>query len=304
MLLARFSGDEGRRRLEEALREQFAVAHDARVAAEIADAVKLKEYAPGDAVIGQGNADTELYLILAGIVGVEVNGREVARRHAGQHVGEMGMIDPSAKRSATIRAVEETVVAWIAEPVFSAIADRHPIVWRRLAVELGKRLRERGALVRPSNEQPIVFVGSTVERLPVARAVQAACHYDPWTTRLWTDGVFSAGQTPIESLTAQLDALDFGLVVVTADDVVEARGTRTPTPRDNIVFELGLLMGALGRERTFMVRLRDERDLKLPTDLLGVKALEILPGSEADLPSRVAPAANELRTIISRLRCR
>lgn len=303
-MLRRFAGDEGRRRLEEALREQSVVAHDAQIAREVADAVSLKTYGQGDAVITQGNTDTDLGLILAGTVAVEINGREVARRSAGQHVGEMGLIDPSARRSATNRAIEETVVAWITEPAFSPIADRNPTMWRRLAVDLGKRLRERGLLVRPSNERPVVFVGSTVERLPVARAIQAACEHDPWTTRLWTDGVFGAGRTTIESLAAQTDTLDFGLLVVTADDVVEARGSRSPIPRDNVIFELGLLMGALGRERTFMVRLRDERDLKLPSDLLGLKALELIPGSDADLPSRVGPAVNELRTIISRLRCR
>lgn len=303
-MLRRFAGDEGRRRLEEALREQAVVAHDAQVASEIAGSATLKRYEPGETLIIQENTDTDLCLILAGLVGVEINGREVARRRSGQHIGEMGMIDPSAKRSATIRAIEETVVAWIQEPAFSAIAERHPTMWRRISVDTGKRLRERGQLVRPSNERPVVFIGSTVERLPVARAIQAACQHDSWTTRLWTDSVFGAGQTPIESLAAQLDSLDFGLLVITADDVVETRGSRSPTPRDNVVFELGLLMGALGRERTFMVRLRDERDLKLPSDLLGVKALEIVPGSEADLLSRVAPAANELRTIVSRLRCR
>ncbi|TKD03396.1 TIR domain-containing protein [Polyangium fumosum] len=303
-MLSRFTGEQGRRRLEEALREQSVVAHDAQVASEVAGSVTLKRYEPGEAVITQGNTDTDLCLILAGVVGVEINGREVARRRAGQHVGEMGMIDPSVKRSATIRAIEETVVASIDEPAFTAIADRHPVVWRRLSVDLGKRLRERGELVKPSNERPVVFIGSTVERLPVARAIQAACQHDPWTTRLWTDGVFGAGQTPIESLAAQLHSLDFGLLVVTADDVVESRGSRNPMPRDNVVFEFGLLMGALGRDRTFMVRLRDERDIKLPSDLLGVKALEIVPGSEADLPSRVAPAVNELRSIVSRLRCR
>jgi predicted nucleotide-binding protein len=303
-MLSRFQGDEGRRRLEEALCEQSVIAHDARIASEVAGVVSLKKYKPGEVLITQGNIDNDLCLILAGIGAVEINGREVARRRAGQHVGEMGMIDPSAKRSATIRAVEETVVAWIDEPTFAAIANRYPSMWRRLSVDLSKRLRERGELVRPSHEKPVVFIGSTVERLPLARAIQAACQHDPWITRLWIDGVFHAGETTMDSLVQQLDSLDFGLLVVTADDVSETRGARSPTPRDNVVFELGLLMGALGRERTFMVRLRDERDLKLPSDLLGVKALEIVPGDDADLPSRVAPAVNELRTIISRLRCR
>lgn len=305
MMLRRFTeGEEGRRRLLDALGEQSVVAHNAEVANDVANTARLTQHERGDAVITQDNTDTDICLILAGHVAVEINGREVARRRAGQHVGEMGMIDPSAKRSATIRALEQTVVAWLTEPAFTSIANRHPTMWRRISVDLGKRLRERGELVKPSREKPVVFVGSSVEGLAFARAIQAACHHDPWVTRIWTDDVFGVGATPIESLTTQLEQVDFGLLVVTADDVVEARGSSSSCPRDNIIFELGLLMGALGRERTFMVRLREERDLKLPTDLMGVKALEVVPGLATDLASRVGPAVNELRGIVSRLRCR
>ena len=40
--------------------------------------------------------------LLAGRVSVVVHGREVAIRSAGQHVGEMGMIDPAAPRCASV----------------------------------------------------------------------------------------------------------------------------------------------------------------------------------------------------------
>jgi predicted nucleotide-binding protein len=46
---------------------------------------------------------------------------------------------------------------------------------------------------------------------------------------------------------------DFAAFVVTADDVTASRGRRKASPRDNVVFEIGLFMGAIGRERTFVV---------------------------------------------------
>jgi predicted nucleotide-binding protein with TIR-like domain len=45
------------------------------------------------------------------------------------------------------------------------------------------------------------------------------------------------------------------------------RNDETLGPRDNIVFELGLFMGRLGRERTFIVR-PASGPLKIPSDLV------------------------------------
>jgi CRP/FNR family cyclic AMP-dependent transcriptional regulator len=50
---------------------------------------------------------------------------------------------------------------------------------------------------------------------------------------------------------------------------VTSRKRDLDAPRDNVVFEVGLFMGALTRPRTFMAVPRGV-DLKIPTDILGL----------------------------------
>src|SRR5437899_1094402 len=121
--------------------------HSKTVASEaIASEATVFECRPGTAIIRQGASDNPIYFIVAGSFSIVVNGRDVARRQAGQHVGEMALIDPAAPRSASVIARETSVVAKLSEDMFSRIANQHPRLWRLLAVELCARLRERNAL--------------------------------------------------------------------------------------------------------------------------------------------------------------
>jgi predicted nucleotide-binding protein len=296
-MLERFSSEAN---LVEALREQSAVAHDRQLAERLAKLAHVEEHPPGAVIIEVEKSDREIYFVLAGRVAIEIRGQRIATRGPGQHFGEMAMIDLTARRSATVRALEKTVTARVSEPHFTAVAAQHQQLWRFLALELCKRLRERGG-PRPSNERTEVFIGSTEGQLEIARALQSSCAREDWVTRTWADGAFGAGKTPVESLTAQLERLDFGLFVVAADDLTGKRGGVASTPRDDVIFELGLLAGALGRERTFMVRVRSETSPGLSFDLPGVTALEIAGGRRDDLAARVVPAMARFREIVWKL---
>ncbi len=81
------------------------------------------------------------------------------------------------------------------------------------------------------------------------------------------------------------------------DDRVLSRGEETDAPRDNVIFELGLFMGALKRERTFLVLPRG-LDIKVPTDILGLNPLTYQKGTQAEMPSLIAPVCDDLRQII------
>src|SRR5438128_8017716 len=97
----RFGGHENRTRLVAALRQNRTVYHDS-FAEELADIARIEILKRGDTLIRQNDTSDDLFFILAGRVSIDVKGREVAVRVAGQHVGEMSAVDPAARRSATV----------------------------------------------------------------------------------------------------------------------------------------------------------------------------------------------------------
>jgi hypothetical protein len=119
-----------------------------------------------------------------------------------------------------------------------------------------------------SEQLPSVFIGSSTEGLDVAREVELQLQRDAVTT-IWKDGVFSLGDATLESLMKVLDQFDFAVMVLSPDDLVESRSESYASPRDNVLFELGLFMGKIGRSRVFIVREMDV-NLKLPSDLAGI----------------------------------
>lgn len=297
-MLARFQGPDGTRKLLGVLQRQPLAHSGPDLARQFLESGTLRHFPSGAAVISQGGTEDSLFLLCAGTISVRVNGREIARRGPGEHVGEMALLDPSSPRSATLVAVDEVVAVEVPEPEFTAIAEAHPGVWRSLARVLGSRLRERGQMVQTQRERPRLFIGSSAEGLPIARAVEAGLAYDDVDVTLWTSDVFAPTRQTLEALEALLPETDFALLVLTADDVVRSRGRQGWAPRDNLVFELGLFCGALGRGRSYMLLPR-EKSLKLPSDLLGLTPILLKPGTEAELPSRVGPVCTTLRSSIT-----
>jgi|GEM_PF-6899266 len=120
--------------------------------------------------------------------------------------------------------------------------------------------------------KPKVFIGSSLEGLPIVEklAKRLARFAD---CRKWTKGVFGVGKGTLEALVNATREHDFAILVLTPDDQENRRGAATSVPRDNVIFELGLFMGALGKNRTFIVKSKDQT-IALPTDLSGITRAE------------------------------
>lgn len=278
----RFEGVENRRLLIEVLAQQKIVAGDCNLAERIADIGNLLELQKGDVLIEQEAEDNAIYLILAGSLRIIVNAKQVGIRRYGNHVGEMAAIEPSQRRSANVVADETSVVIQLTEPQLAEIALQYPTIWRVFAAELSRRLYERNQFVNAPRKKVRLFVISSKEALPIAEAIKAAFQDDTFETKLWVEDTFRACSYTLEDLERELDEADFAVAVAHADDETTSRGKDWPAPRDNVIFELGLFMGRLGRKRAILMEPRGE-GIKLPSDLAGVTTITYLPQMRSGL---------------------
>lgn len=141
--------------------------------------------------------------------------------------------------------------------------------------------------------KPRVFIGSSTEGIEIAELVQLGLERVAECT-LWTQSTFAPGQTTIESIVDVSLEYDFAVLILTADDMVAKRGIEAPAPRDNVLFELGLFTGALGRARTFMVLDRDKQ-IQLPSDLMGVTAITFAKRSDGNLEAALGPVCTRIK---------
>lgn len=145
--------------------------------------------------------------------------------------------------------------------------------------------------------RPALFIGSSVEGLDVAHAVQESLEFDCEIT-VWTQGVFRPNGMALADLYVMTRRTDLALFVFTPDDVAVIRGRTSAIPRDNVIFELGLFLGALEPNRCFILQPRDAL-LHLPTDLLGIRPLTYpTDRHDQNLLAALGPACNQLRRAV------
>lgn len=148
--------------------------------------------------------------------------------------------------------------------------------------------------------KPKIFIGSSVEGLSVAYAIQQNLTHDAEAT-VWDQGVFALSKTTIESLNQVLESVDFGIFVFSPDDETVMRGEKSSSVRDNVLFELGLFIGKLGRDRVFFV-VPDGCHIHIPTDLLGIAPGKYNPNREdKSFQAATGATCNQIRIQIKKL---
>jgi hypothetical protein len=114
-------------------------------------------------------------------------------------------------------------------------------------------------------KKPKLFIGSSREGLEVCDQV-AYLLDDIADIDLWSKS-FPLMRGTLERLEELSTSYDFAIMIFSPDDIRTSRQRTSNVPRDNVIFELGLFMGSIGRDRTLALA---EYNVSLPSDFHGV----------------------------------
>lgn len=176
-----------------------------------------------------------------------------------------------------------------------------------------------------SEMRPNVFIGSgsSQDRMRTIRALAHRLQQDfRIVPKVWTY-VFPPTESTLNSLVDMSKQMDFAVFVLGPDDLIIKSPTGNPqgkgelvegeiwAPRDNVIFEMGLLIGTLGKERCFavlpeiprLVYSERARRLHLLTDYLGTNYCTYIATKEPglDLLDAVFAACQEIGNQIEKL---
>ena len=143
-------------------------------------------------------------------------------------------------------------------------------------------------------ERPTIFIGSSSEARPTARAIKEQFDAEA-DVDVWDEDVFQLNSSFLESLLRAASLYDFAILVFTPDDTTTSRGGTEKTPRDNVLFEHGLFIGRLGPRRAFIIC---EEQVKVPSDFAGITISKYRTREDGNLKSAVGAACNQIRKAI------
>lgn len=196
----------------------------------------------GETLLREGDAGDALYVVVSGRLSVVVGSAPIAEIGRGETVGEMALLT-GAPRSATVRAVRDTMLVRLSKESFDVLIERHPKATMALARLIVKRLeqsmRERSAPSTAPSTFAIAPAGRDSPLAQVARMIaeQLATHGN--VLHLSSARLRAIGDVPgnENDLAAWLDAQerDHRFVVYECDDAATSWTHRCLRQADRIV---------------------------------------------------------------------
>ena len=130
---------------------------------QVLDAMQTVKYRAGEAVVSEGIAGQELFVVVDGAVTVERAGKVLAKLSAGSHFGEISLLS-ARPRSASVRCMTDVTALSIDRARFLSLLRRYPelgmkLLWT-LAQVLSRRLHDTNDLLGSA--------ANSVEGVPIA----------------------------------------------------------------------------------------------------------------------------------------
>lgn len=148
--------------------------------------------------------------------------------------------------------------------------------------------------------KPRLFIASSAESLKIAEAVNVNLDHD-FEVTIWKNGTFKLSSSTIDDLVEKSSTVDFALFIFAPDDISLIRNRQHHIVRDNVIFEMGLFVGAIGKSRSFILKPRDV-EMHLPTDLLGITPADYdATRSDGDLVSATNRACSLIKSEVDRI---
>jgi predicted nucleotide-binding protein len=201
--------------------------------------------------------------------------------------------------------MKETITAKVTEATFTAIADRHPSLWRRMAQILGAHLRESNRFLRRPNPRPRVFIASSPGGKPLAQAIAATIGDSEHELPTWlVDTGCHADASSLVSLAGDFTDSDFGVITIAPGDGGPGVDGQVASPdRDALFFECGVCLGAMGPHRTILIQ-PDDLDGNPFYDAIGLTPHVYRRDPIEALKADMLVICDAIRKMISQLRSR
>jgi len=152
------------------------------------------------------------------------------------------------------------------------------------------------------SSKPRIFIGSSSDSINIANACNVALDRSAEVS-IWPNVFDKAGSDTLSSLITKANNVDFALFVFSPDDVTTVRGSSQSSVRDNVLFELGLFIGSIGKERCFILKPRNV-ELYIASDLAGINTLDFDENRrDTNLNCAVNAACIKISTQMEQLAC-
>jgi hypothetical protein len=139
--------------------------------------------------------------------------------------------------------------------------------------------------------KPKIFIGSSTAGISIATKAKLNLS-SVGDCFLWNEpNIWEANRSTFENLLHMVSYFDFGVFVATADDLTLTNDKVVIEARDNVILEMALFCGAMGRDKAFLLV---EDGIKLPTDFKGIYMPRFKPNDDSTIKTACDEYANKI----------